>query len=353
MDNKNYFPGFDCLKLLLSFLIVSIHVGPFLSYSRPLDFLVNQSIARFGVPVFYMISAFLLMNKAEGKLSLSDESTAKKQIKRLLLLYLIWTLIYTPVWIAEALKSPEIRGGIRDCAIQYIKDVIFIGLYRLWYIHSLIIGLVIVITIRRCCSKYKAIIVCVELYVIGILFTSYRGLVELLMEQSATLYMIDKIYRGVFATTRNGFFFAPLFLMIGCIVAENEVAWLKRTCLLTFAIGTISLVVEVYLLHKFEIADDYSLTATLPIGAVALFMLAKEIKNIRMTKDTLSNIRNLSILVYLIHPLIIVFLGFVNVVSGVSANSLIVYMTVLIISVVLSEMIILLSNKLPILHKLY
>lgn len=89
------FPDLDIVKLLMAFLVVEIHTRPF--GATPLV----QGVDCVAVPFFFISSAFLCfrgLNIAQFSNSKSSACTrVRNTTKRLLQLYLIWTLIYIPV----------------------------------------------------------------------------------------------------------------------------------------------------------------------------------------------------------------------------------------------------------------
>lgn len=92
---KVTFPDLDIVKLLMAILVVEIHTRPFGATS------LVQGVDCVAVPFFFISSAFLCfrgLNTAQFSNSKSSACTrVRNTTKRLLQLYLIWTLIYIPV----------------------------------------------------------------------------------------------------------------------------------------------------------------------------------------------------------------------------------------------------------------
>lgn len=133
----------DLLRILACFSVVVLHSAAQHWYGLPLDgkdwFTVNayDSLARFSVPVFVMISGALFLRPEK-------EQSLKKlychNILRLAILYIVWSVIY----------------GLFDCLIsdQPVIDLhaalleIYSGRYHLWYL-PMTIGLYMLLPLFR------------------------------------------------------------------------------------------------------------------------------------------------------------------------------------------------------------
>lgn len=127
---KNYF-WIDFLKAISAFAVILLHV----SVPLQLDFsnegrwevgMIYNSISRFCVPVFVMISGVLLLSKTE-ELSVF----LKKRFSRLLFPFIFWSLIYLLININYGLNTKEI-------ILFSVKQLRSGTQYHLWYIYMLI-----------------------------------------------------------------------------------------------------------------------------------------------------------------------------------------------------------------------
>lgn len=94
----NYLFSIDALRVLAIFAVVMIHVSTkTLSFSRfdienlPLSLILNQT-SRFAVPLFFLISGFVL--ELNNKNSLSFINFFKKRASRIITPFLFWSTIY-------------------------------------------------------------------------------------------------------------------------------------------------------------------------------------------------------------------------------------------------------------------
>ena len=135
----------DTIKIAITNLRMSRDVYSFLSISRPADFLLNQTISRTAVPCFFTISGFLLFSKLEN---IEDKKVYfKAYIDRIIKIYMIWTAIYIPAFIIEFYFN-SVRFNAIDCVLTLAHDILVKGIYRLWYLHALVIGAYIVYMLK-------------------------------------------------------------------------------------------------------------------------------------------------------------------------------------------------------------
>ena len=341
MERKEY-ESLDILKFVMAILIVSLHVGPFLSISRPADFLLNQTISRTAVPCFFTISGFLLFSKLEN---IEDKKVYfKAYIERIIKIYMIWTAIYIPTFIIEFYFN-SVRFNAIDCVLTLVHDILVKGIYRLWYLHALVIGAYIVYMLKyrlKLCN-YGILGITGGWYAIGVLTTSWSGAFSgFPLFKCATVQTLINAYLFVFETTRNGFFFGSFFIAIGMVIINCETNIAKKRYFLRTILWYVVLVFEAYLLHQREWSTDYSMMfALVPVTYYLIrLVLLLDCKNIGVAK----HLRNLSTLVYLVHPLLILFLSFVGVYSG-EFNSICVFCIVLFATLALSECLICASKK--------
>ena len=124
------------------------------------------------------------------------------QLKKLCLLYGVCVLLYLPVnFYAGSFTSPA------DVLRKLLVDGTF---YHLWYFPATILGILIARRLSRFGLR-AALPAAALLYLIGLGGDSYYGLVSQIPPLRA-------VYNGIFTLcgyTRNGLFFAPLFLLLG------------------------------------------------------------------------------------------------------------------------------------------
>lgn len=190
----------------LSLLIVLRHIGQMFCFEDVYWRYFINTISTIGVTSFFLISGFLFFRKTV------DEARLKKQVFRILKLYICWSLIYSPVIIYRYLKA-----GIAfpQAIVDFIQKFLFSGsYYHLWYLPSLIVAIYIVYILREKHGVLMA--VTASLMIIGIITDTYQWL---LPQKIRKLY---SIYSGVFLTSRNGLFMGSFLVAMGKSFADYE-----------------------------------------------------------------------------------------------------------------------------------
>lgn len=193
MKTARKLAGIECFRLAAAFLVVAIHCSPLTSYSETADFILTRVLARVAVPFFFM---------ATGYFVLGNRDKLGRFLRRTALLYLGCILLYLPL----NLYSGNFVGlG----PLGALRELLFEGtFYHLWYFPAVLLGALVASLLYR---SRAGLGVAAALYALGLLGDSYWGLISGVPGLSA-------VYEGIFSLavyTRNGLFFAPLFLLLG------------------------------------------------------------------------------------------------------------------------------------------
>ena len=173
----------DICRVPAALLVAAIHCSPLLSYSAGADFVLTRVAARVAVPFFFMLTGYFVLGDV-GKLASALKKTA--------LVYLAAMLLYLPLNIYSG-QLPGLR--------ELLLDGTF---YHLWYFPAVLTGLVITWGL----SKLRGgVWLAAALYLLGLPGDSWFGLVR-------GLPWLAGVYEAI-GYTRNGLFFAPLFLLMG------------------------------------------------------------------------------------------------------------------------------------------
>jgi len=191
---KKTVPTLDLFRLAAVLLVVMNHTSPLADVSAMADFWLTRVLARVAVPFFLMTTGYFL--------SRNHWAGVGRQLKKLCLLYGVCILLYLPVNLyAGSFTGPA------DVLRKLLVDGTF---YHLWYFPATILGIVIARWLSRLGLRV-ALPVAALLYLIGLGGDSYYGLVS-------QIPLLRTLYDGIFTLcgyTRNGLFFAPLFLLLG------------------------------------------------------------------------------------------------------------------------------------------
>ena len=328
MKKSGNYSGIDCFRMIAALLIVAIHTSPLLSFNETADFILTRIIGRVAVPFFFMTSGFFLISRYS-----CNNEKLKTFIKKTAVIYGIAIVIYIPINIYKGYFSMD------NLLPNIIKDIIFDGtFYHLWYLPASIIGAALAWYMVRRLGYSKALIISVLLYIIGLFGDSYFGIAE-------QIDVLKQFYSLIFQVsdyTRNGIFFAPIFFVLGGMIADTNVKRSLQINGMAFA-GTFALmVIEAMILHTFNVQRHDSMYIFLPVCMFFLFHLLLYWKERRFAL-----IRMAALIVYIIHPMVIVIVHFLAKFLGdiIVENSLINYLIVCLLSVLFSIVAMIFINK--------
>lgn len=296
MNNLTY-KGLDILKLTCALLIIPLHINPF-----PHDswwYILSKEIGNLGVPCFFIMSGFFLFSKLNKSQRQEHTGIIWHQEKRLFLILLFWLfpyfIIYDLGWIVNGHENLIMSIG------EYLRRILFGGPhFFLWYIVSLMEAIILCHLIIKLPLKWGCII-CAILFFIGSLFSNgYRWI----FDGSYISEYIDT-YNSIFTTTRNGLFFGLPCVFIGALIArfKKKISIQHIVVLATLAIPLFIIeFIGVKLLNKS--AAVMSPVIVMLSTLLVLIFMNFEFKSI--STKTSNYVRKSSLLIYLIHPLLIV-----------------------------------------------
>lgn len=330
MSKNNGYTGIDYFRIIAALLIIAIHTSPLASLSDTGDFILTRVIARVAVPFFLMTSGFFIISRyaynAEKLLAF---------IKRTGLIYGVAILIYLPVNAYNGyFKMDNLLPNI-------IKDIIFDGtLYHLWYLPAAIIGAVIAWYLVKRFGYPKALSVAFVLYIIGLFGDSYYGVIE-------NVSCLKSFYSLVFQVTdytRNGIFLAPVFFIIGGLIADTRRKIAFEKSILGFVISLLLMLTEAMVLHKFNLQRHDSMYVFL---LPSMYFLFNAILHFKGKRNTV--VRTSALIMYIVHPMMIIIIRLLakafHLQNLLVENSIVHYFIVCLTSLALGLVISLLFNK--------
>lgn len=289
----NGYTGIDCFRFAAALLIVAIHTSPLASYTQTGDFILTRIVARVGVPFFLMTSGFFLIRPYQ-----QNRDRLKQFVKKTALIYGAAILLYVPVNLYNGYFSGD---GLLP---RLIQDLVFDGtLYHLWYLPAAILGAVIAWRLAKRYSRPMALAIGGLLYLVGLFGDSYYGVIE----DIALVKGFYGLLFQVFDHTRNGLFLAPIFFLLGGMLGEGKQALSLGKSLWGFGISFVLMLAEALTLHHFQVQRHDSMYLFLLPCMYFLFSALLHWRGARM-----SLLRDSSLLIYLIHPMVIVTLRLVS-----------------------------------------
>lgn len=200
---KQTYGGLDLFRPAAALMVLAIHTSPLASFSPNADFFLTRILARIAVPFFFMVT---------GQFILSYGASVFRYVRKLCVIYLAAVLLYLPLGIYAGHYWELTPGGV-------FKMLFFDGtFYHLWYFPACILGLLLVTLLGRFLRPVWVAAFSAALYIIGLLGDSYFGLTEKIPLLSQCYHAMFR----VFSYTRNGLFFAPLFLVLGALAGSRR-----------------------------------------------------------------------------------------------------------------------------------
>jgi len=316
MKDTKHLVGLDYFKVVAALLVIAIHTSPLSTFNTGADFIFSRIIARIAVPFFLMVTGYFVLSKYLFGGSVNS-SVLRRSIYKALVLYAIAIITYLPVNIyAGQLKGIGILG--------ILQKLIFDGtFYHLWYLPAAILGMLLIYLLRRR-LPFKAVWgIAILLYVLGLLGDSYFGLVS-------KIPAIEAVYNAgfrVYSYTRNGIFYAPVFLIMGAWLGRSQLHYNKKVNISGFIISLLLMIIEGLILHHLGAQrHDSMYIALLP----CMFFLFQIIESLHLKQA--KYLRGISTWIYRIHPLFIIIVrGFAKITHLTNIfvdNSLIHYLIV-------------------------
>lgn len=314
-------PTLDRFRIAAAVLVAAIHTSPLTTYTQDGDFFLTRVLARLAVPFFFLVTGYFLAR--------SEWRSLPRFLTKTWLLYCFAIVLYLPL----NLYSHNLIGWK-----SIVRGLLFDGtFYHLWYFPAVLLGSLLAYGLHRLGPR-PALAIAALLYLIGLGGDSYYGLLSSLPFGKA----FYNILFSFSAYTRNGLFFAPLFLLLGAYAKRRN----PRLCLAGFMLSLSCMSVEGFLLRSAGVQRHDSMYLFLPICSVFLFSLLLT-ENGGQDRSA----RRFSAVFYLIHPWCIVLVRGAAEATGLEtifiANSAGHFFTVVLLSTLLSLGVVLLVPKRP------
>ncbi|MBQ2696154.1 MAG: acyltransferase [Clostridia bacterium] len=344
ITNKNsQYNSFDVAKLICAVFVVMIHVPPFgrqetmnlLSY---LNFGLRHCLSRTAVPLFFIFNGFFLYKKTS--LEAFSPVHSKTYFKRILKLYLLWSLVYFPISLINIVNNPK---GIVYGFFMYLKNLIFVGSYtHLWYLSALLFAVLLVsFLLYKKWSPRKIVFTSFFFFILGLLGESYYGVIFPL-RKLPFIGDIIHIYFKIFSTTRNGLFFAFFYVSLGMFLSDKEILISRKKSLFFFVVSLFMLAIEAFAVTFFGLAKDYNMLLFAAPAALFCFLFLRTIS----IKGNTIHIRKISSLIFYGHMLVLEVFWKWSTVSGVQIQKTpLLFIIVLFVTVFLAILIQRISDK--------
>ena len=274
---------FDITKVILCVMIVAIHTNllPKLLYPW----------LRLAVPLFFIISSFLLSTKINNSPSSKQKDIIKIYILRLIKLYIFWFVVLLPITIY--VRRDWFNNGLYIGLLNIIiKPMISSTFLASWYLSASIIGTIIVHNIYNKVN-YKVLIVLFSMiYLICCLTSSY----SFLYENNNSIKSIFNIL--TFIQPHFSFLVSLIFILFGIIISKNLIIINKKIKPLLLVLSIIMLYIEWIVIFNINKTYNNDCYIFLMPTAILIFSSIKDIK-IKVKNNRL--LRQFSSFVYPLH----------------------------------------------------
>lgn len=337
----------DVAKFICAIMILIIHTNPFGNYSKLLSFGLRNVICVIAVPFFFCTSGYLLSEKLSVLQSVQEQKAYMgKYLKRLAVIYLFWSAVYFPFVLINWIQT----GFSFNMVLTYVWDFFFEGSYlTIWFLPALMSAVALYFLLRQKLSAPKVFSIGCGIYVITLLLSSYYGIAS----RISILSDLVAGYYKVFDSVKNGVLFGLVFVSMGAMVQQK--AWFsgisRKKALLGTVLGYGLLCAEVLVYKVIGNTRGIDTVASLLPLTVCAFLFALSF-DVAPSKLCLS-LRKYSMLIFLCQRLPISIIEFFFSDTVLATNTLVNCATVTAATLLISFVILRLSEKVQWLKKIY
>lgn len=335
----------DILRIMATFAVIIIHIAAQNWHKVDINsyewkaFNIYDSIARWSVPVFVMISGALFLNKTQ-----SIKKIYKKYILRIITAFGFWSFFYAVI---AFFNGSDFKSAIYS---------FIIGNYHMWFLY-MIVGIYIItpligeITKNDLLTKYFIIIS----LLFAVIIPNFISTISIINSNLGdfTQSIINKInLQMVLGYT--------IYYILGYYLSKKDIS--RTASKFIYYLGGLGFILTIFLTYIISqykgkangvFYDYFSLNVLLE--SLCVFVVIKKIFKYKIINDKIKNIIYLlskySFGVYLIHPFIIDVLNKTININSLSFNAIIAVPIVSIIVFCISFLISSILNKIPILKK--
>jgi len=263
-------------------MVIGAHCNFLLDYSRVLSYITVHGLFRITVPIFFIINGYYFLDVINGK-------RIRKWLKRVTILYLVWMLAYIFYW-----------ARLDNFSLSRCINIILVGYHHLWYLNAMIFSGLLLYLMRKISDK-KLLTIVVSLFIIGTGMQYLKNYEVFSNEKIIKLLNDTSVYR-------NFIFFGLPFLSIGYLIRKKElIIKLSKKQVTTCLVISLIIFISESLLNYFFIPvfNGFDMYFMMLLTCPIIFLCAMKFK---ITSNYNSkNLAMYSTGIYLIHPLLMVF----------------------------------------------
>lgn len=276
------------LQFVFSILVMLLHSRRILS-SDILHFIQKSMFSRLSVPFFMISSAFFVESYC------NNTTYFKTYIAKLVKTYWYLSLLYIPYALYYFVQEDY---PVRFLPLGIIFSFFYFGTcYHLWYFPAIIFAWSFLFSLRKFFSEKTVIIICLLLYFIGTVETYSAYL------SGTVLFDVWQNYQKVFVTSRNGLFYAPIFILLG----QKSYIFRKSFFLNSHLLSKLILSVGLFIVEAFFIFinQGYDKNFFISLLPVTFFLFNWCIRSHLFSNKQWHYLKKLSIYYFYVHPIIL------------------------------------------------
>ena len=290
---KKQYYAIDLMKFLLAILLVCAHVSSEkLSFPVYIDIWFSFYIV--AVPFFFTTSAFFFFQKIVNEKDPRQRTHYYLHYtKRILLMYLMWSLIYTVFKLATWVQTGSFSWEEFGKHVYY--SIVYSSYATIWFLPALWVAVSLVyFCMSLKMSIHAVLLFALCMYVLG--WMCYTLTTDL-----QPFPGIVEWYERYFQSPRNGVFNGFVFAALGGVMSIKQKTMLDRSCLYYYTLSVVFAVLfvaEALLTKRFvnPVIDANFLFSLIPFTYFFVMALAKtELRPHSFYKMC----RNLSLLLFL------------------------------------------------------
>lgn len=276
---KNY-DVLDLTKIILAIMVVAIHTQ--------LLPMVLYPWLRLAVPLFFIISSFLLYSKINNVSNEEKRNILKHYVSRLLKFYLFWFVILLPVtiYVRREWFNNGMLIGILNLFIKPFWGSTFIAS---WYIVATIIGTVIVDKLSEKFSDKILIPLFIIIYIVCCWTSNYQYLFG---DNSSVNNVL------LYVEPHSSFLVSLIYILFGKIISDKKLNISKKKNTMLIIVSCILLYIEWFSIYK--INGNYNKDCYLLLMPTAV-LIFNYIKDINLTLKNSKILRQFSNFTYPFH----------------------------------------------------
>lgn len=290
---------FDLLRTVAIFFVIVIHCVAPLFTTLPVNsrsWLISnlfESISRWAVPVFVMISGALLLNKKRD-----FKTFFKKNILKIVIILISWNFIYAVI--------NQIKSGFSP--ISFVTDFVD-GHYHLWFLYMLT-GLYLITPFLKLLinNPKKLKLFLIISFFFGILLPQLSNILSAIPSDFNT---IGQSLKRALENTGFGNLIGYSFYYVMGYYIHNKTFTPKNKKML-YTLGLIGLAITFFATWLFSLLNNSStviflkdLTINNVLFSIAIFTYAKHRSNKNIISSFLINISKYSLGIYAVHILVL------------------------------------------------